>query len=190
MDEYADLYNDSDIAEDTAPADESGGDMEDTSVDNGGTSGIEDVLRDVLDAYFSTDEDVSEDGEETEPDAVGDSATDGEQVAVPDAEAADYTEILMEIRESLGQHSDEVSGFMSRVTVSGSAVMVSLDGDSTALLEETVAGQELILEGMDYISGLMVMTLFVLVFDILHRFAKRIIKNMTRGDDDKNAADS
>lgn len=190
MDEYADLYNDSDIAEDTAPADESGGDMEDTSVDNGGSSGIEDVLRDVLDAYFSTDEDALEDGEETESDAVEDSATDGEQVAVPDAEVADYTEILVEIKESLGQHSDEVSGFMSGVTVSGNAVMVSLDGDSTALLEETVAGQELILEGMDYISGLMVMTLFVLVFDILHRFARRIIKNLTRGDDEKNAADS
>lgn len=180
MDEYADLYNDSDIAEDTAAAD---GDMEDTSVDNGGTSGIEDVLRDVLDAYFSTDEDSLEDGEETEPDVVGDAAE-------LDAETADYSEILVEIKESLGQHSDEVSGFMSGVTVSGNAVMVSLDGDSTALLEESIAGQELILEGMDYISGLMLMTLFVLVFDILHRFAKRIIKNLTRGDDEKNAADS
>lgn len=180
MDEYLDLYNDSGIAEDAAAAD---GDMEDTSVDNGVASGIEDVLRDVLDAYFSTDEDSPEDGEETEPDAVGDSSE-------LDAEAADYSEILFEIKESLGQHSDEVSGFMSGVTVSGNAVMVSLDGDSTALLEETIARQELILEGMDYISGLMVMTLFVLVFDILHRFAKRIIKNLTRGDDEKNAADS
>ncbi|MCH5261662.1 MAG: hypothetical protein J1F42_01995 [Lachnospiraceae bacterium] len=182
MDEYADLYNDSDIAEDTA-ADESGGDMEDSSVDNGGTFGIEDVLRDVLNDYFSTDEDAPKDGEETESDAVGDSAE-------LDEESADYTEILVEIRDTLRQHTDEVSGFMSEVTVSGNAVMVSLDGNSTSLLEENIAGQELILEGMDYISGLMVMTLFVLVFDILHRFAKRIIKNVTRGDDEKNAADS
>lgn len=187
MNEYTDLFDDSDNSTNPSAFDEFSGNMEDTSVDNGGTSGIEDVLRDVLNDYFSSDADVSEDGEDIESGDDEDSVNDDPEGTEADAETVDYSETLMEINETLQQHTDGVSEFMSNITVSGNAVMVSLDESSVALLETT---QEIISEKSDYISGLIVMTLFVLLFDILHRFAKRIIKNMTRGDDDKNAADS
>ena len=194
MDEYTDVYDDSDITEDTTPADESSGDMEDTSDDNGGTPDIEDVLRDVLDDYFGHDESDQEGdediGQDTDSDVEADHGTETEETEEGSSEYSVDPEILSEINGTLHQHADYVSGIMSKFTVSGNSVMVSLDEGSSALLAETLENQVESMEKVDHMSGLMIMILFVLLFDLLHRFAKRIVKNLTRGDDDKNAADS
>ena len=210
MDEHNDLYDDINTEENLSSGDDpvqSGDDLEqsgedpaqsvaDASGDSDDISGIEDVIRDVLDDYFGIGEDDNEtdteNGEKTDRDPDTEHGADEET----DAEAAGgdegYSfdpEILTEINSSLQQHSDDVSGFMANVTVSGNSVMVSLDDGSSALLEETIAGQAVIAEKIDYMSGLIILVLFVLLFDLIHRFAKRIIKNFMRGDE-KNAANS
>lgn len=192
MDEYTDLYDDNDITEDAAAGDTFTGSWEEPSGDDVEDPSIEDVIRDVLDDYFGTGEEDPVDGEENGEDADAYPETDDEMA--PDAAAADEgvsfdTGILDEINNNLQQHVEEVSGFISNVTVSGNAVMVSLDGDSSALLNETIAGQAVMSEQIDHMTGLIVLVLFVLLFDLIHRFARRTIKNfMRRGE--KNATNS
>lgn len=195
MDELIDLFDDGYYPEDTTAGDDGYEPVEDGSDDSGGYPGIEDVIRDVLNDYFSPGEADQESDEEVGQETDGDTETDNdtEQGTEETENVEGYLvdpEILSEINDTLHQHADDVSGFMSGVTVSGNAVFVSLDGDSTALLVETLEKQDEVMERMDHMDGLVVMVLFVLLFDLLHRFAKRIIKNLTRGDDNKNAADS
>ena len=194
-DEYFDIFDDSDITEDSPSGDGLSESVEDDADDISGDPSLKDILKDILDGYFAPDEADQEDDEETGTEIDGDSETDidfekGKEKTENGEEFLIDPEILSEINETLHQHADDVSGFLSRVTVSGNTVVVSLDDASTALLVETIENQSAVMERMDYMSGLIVLVLFVLLFDILHRFAKRIIKNMTRGDDDKNAADS
>ena len=97
-------------------------------------------------------------------------------------------EILLDIKDTLHNHTDSVSDFMSGLTVSGNVIQVSLDSGSTALLTESVDQQNKILDGLDGMTGLILLVFFVLVFDLLHRFAKRIIKNFMGGE--KNGTNS
>lgn len=97
-------------------------------------------------------------------------------------------EILLDIRDTLHNHTDSVNDFTSGLTVSGNVIQVSLDSGSTALLTESVDQQNKILDGLDSMIGLILLVFFVLVFDLLHRFAKRIIKNFMGGD--KNGTNS
>ena len=97
-------------------------------------------------------------------------------------------EILLDIKDTLHNHTDSVSDFMSGLTVSGNVIQVSLDSGSTALLTESVDQQNKILDGFDGMTGLILLVFFVLVFDLLHRFAKRIIKNFMGGE--KNGTNS
>ena len=199
MDEDIYLYDDSDLAEDSPAGDDPDEYVEDSSDSDGGDPSLGDILKDILDGYFSTDEDDEETGEESGAESDGDveegsdteQGTDEDMEETEDGEGVSFDpEILSEINGTLHQHADDVSGFISTVTVSGNAVMVSFDDSSSALLTEMTSNQTEVMEKIDYMSGILVMVLFVLLFDILHRFAKRIIKNLTRGDDEKNAADS
>lgn len=190
MDEYTGLYDDNDITEDATAGDPFTGSWEESSGDAVEDPSIEDVIRDVLDDYFGTGEEDPENDEENVEDADADPESDERMDAetVSGDEGLSFDpEILTEINDNLQQHAEDVFGFMTNVTVSGNAVMVSFDGDSSALLEETIAGQAVITEKIDYMSGLIMLVLFVLLFDLIHRFAKRIIKNfMRRGEN--NAA--
>lgn len=194
MNESLDLFDDGYYTEDTTTGDDDYRVVEDGSDDSGGYPGIEDVIRDVLNDYFAPDEADQEGDEEAGQETDGDPETETDTEQRTETENGDGylvdSEILSEINETLHQHADDVSGFMSQVTVSGNSVLVSLDVDSSSLLMESLEKQDEAMERMDHMNGLVVMVLFVLLFDILHRFAKRIIKNLTRGDDNKNAADS
>ena len=97
-------------------------------------------------------------------------------------------EILLDIKDTLHNHTDSVNDFTSGLTVSGNVIQVSLDSGSTALLTESVDQQNKILDGFDGMTGLILLVFFVLVFDLLHRFAKRIIKNFMGGE--KNGTNS
>lgn len=201
MDEDIYLYDDSDHTEDSSAGDDSGEYVEDTSDSDGGDVSLGDMLKDILDGYFSTDKDDEEAGTESESETDGDFKEDSdteqetdedtEEIEDEDFESVSFDpEILSEINETLQHHADDVSGFISEFTVSGNALMVSFDDSSSALFTEMISNQTEVMERIDYLSGIMLMILFVLAFDIIHRFAKRIIKNLTRGDDEKNAADS
>lgn len=192
MDEYTDLYDDNDITEDAAAGDTFTGSWEEPSGDVVEDPSIEDVIRDVLDDYFGTGEEDPVDGEENGEDADADpgmdEGMDAETVSGNEGISFD-TGILDEINSSLHQHVDDVQGFINNLTVSGNAIMVSLDGDSSALLEESIAGHVVMSEQIDHMTGLIVLVLFVLLFDLIHRFARRTIKNfMRRGE--KNATNS
>lgn len=198
MDESIDLFDDNYYPEDSSSGYDDYEPVEDDGVDSGGDTSLEDILKDILDGYFSSDEADQEADEETGQETDGDSETDSDTEQETETEENEEgvegylvdPEILSEINGALHQHADDVSGFMSRFTVSGNAVLVSLDDASSSLLVETLENQNEVIERMDHMSGLVVMVLFVLLFDQLHRFAKRSIKNLTRGDDNKNAADS
>lgn len=147
---------------------ETGGDTPEET-ENGETSGTEGT---------QTPEDGSEtpEGEET---AEGEET---ETVPVVDPE------ILLDIKDTLHNHTDSVDSFTSGLTVSGNVIQVSLDSGSTALLTESVGQQDKIINGIDAMSGLILLVLFVLLFDLLHRTAKRIIKNFMGGE--KNGTNS
>lgn len=202
MDEYTDVFDDADQPEDTASGDDHYGPVEDLSGDGGGDPDFEDSIEDDDVDVADDDEDDSEDSE------VSGLETDGDFEEDPDPEHEEETEIggssddaegvdgisfdpeiLSEIDDTLHRHADDVSGFVSGLTVSGNAVIVSLDGGSAALLRETIDNQNEVIGRIDYMSGVIVLVLFVLLFDLIHRFAKRIIKNFMRGDE-KNAAGS
>lgn len=117
-------------------------------------------------------EETPEDGLENEEDTEGE-----ETEAVPAVDP----EILLDIRDTLHNHTDSVNGFINGLTVSGNMLQVSLDSGSTALLTESVDRQDKILDAIDGMSGLIALVFFVLAFDLIHRFAKRIIKNFMGG---------
>lgn len=138
-----------------------------------------DTTTETEDGEKSEDAQTPEDGTENEEDPEGEET---ESVPVVDPE------ILMDIRDTLHNHSDSVSNFTSGLTVSGNVLQVSLDSGSTALLSESVDQQNKILNSMDCMAGLILLVFFVLVFDLIHRFAKRIIKNFMGGE--KNGTNS
>ena len=199
-----DLYDDSGITD--TPADDSGdqepsydgagdsvspdsgdGDTAQTPSDDSGTDGQDgentetdgDTPAETEDGETSEDEKTPEDGTENEDDPEGE-----ESEPVPAVDP----EILMDIRDTLHNHSDSVSSFTNGLTVSGNVLQVSLDSGATALLTESVNKQNEIIDSVDCMTGLILLVFFVLVFDLIHRFAKRIIKNFMGGD--KNGTNS
>lgn len=147
---------------------ETGGDTP-AETDNGEASGTEETQ-------------TPEDGSETPE---GKEAAEGEETeTVPVVDP----EILLDIKDTLHSHTDSVNAFTSGLTVSGNVIQVSLDSGSTALLAESVDQQHKILSGIDGMTGLILLVFFVLVFDLMHRFAKRIIKNFMGGE--KNGTNS
>ena len=151
---------------------------EDPSNDDPGTDGTdrEDQEADGESSPETEDgdktEETPEDGLENEEDTEGE-----ETEAVPAVDP----EILLDIRDTLHNHADSVNGFINGLTVSGNMLQVSLDSGSTALLTESVDRQDKILDAIDGMSGLIALVFFVLAFDLIHRFAKRIIKNFMGG---------
>lgn len=193
MDEYTDMPDGSGYTEDSSEWDDYTEPMEDDF--NGhdvSDPSLEDLLKDILDGYFAPDGDDPEADEEAGEETDGDAAEGDEEDILKEGAGGGESvffdsEVLSEINDTLHQHADDVSGFMSDITVSGNSVMVSLDEVSAAMLRDTMANQEEVIERIDYMSELIVLVLFVLLFDLIHRFAKRIIKNFMRGDE-KNAA--
>ena len=168
-DENTDLYDDSSNTD--GENTETDGDIP-AETENGEDPGTEET---------PTPEDGFEDAESKE----GEEAAEGGETE--QAPAVD-PEILLDIRDTLHNHTDSVNDFTSGLTVSGNVIQVSLDSGSTALLTESVDQQNKLLDGMDDTTGLILLVFFVLVFDLLHRFAKRIIKNFMGGD--KNGTNS
>lgn len=180
---------DGDTGTDSGAVSGSAGDSDGSS----GDSGIGDIIKDILDDYFGADQTetdgVEESGETagedagTDPEAAEDAGLDILPDAPENAEAAGAdSEALYEIRDTLREHTDSVNGFMSTVTVSGNMVQVSLDDTSSSLLAETAAAQHDVLSALDGLTGLITLVFFVLAFDLLHRSAKRIIKNFMGGE--------
>lgn len=104
------------------------------------------------------------------------------------------TEILTEINDTLHTHTENVQIFFSD-TVSGNALIIMPDDNTAAFLAQSAENQLLsidnqfeILDRLDMINGSVMLLFVVLIFDMLHRFAKRIIRNFMKGDT-KNAAD-
>lgn len=124
-------------------------------------------------------EEMPEDGPENEEDPEGEET---------EAVSAVDPEILLDIRDALHNHADSVNGFTAGLTVSGNMLQVSLDSGSAALLTESVDMQDKILDAIDGMSGLIALVFFVLAFDLIHRFAKRTIKNFMGGE--KNGTNS
>lgn len=176
-----------DGAGDPVSSDSGSGDSEQTSSDDSGTDGQDgenqetdgNTPAETEDGEQTEDAQTPEDGTENEGDSEGE-----ETESVPAVDP----EILMDIRDTLHNHSDSVSNFTSGLTVSGNVLQVSLDSGSTALLTESVDQQNKILNSMDCMTGLILLVFFVLVFDLIHRFAKRIIKNFMGGE--KNGTNS
>ncbi len=209
-DGYADLYDDSTGTDDSA-ADT--GDLD--SSDAGGDDSVSDNPASRSSVQDSSDDDTGGDGADrpdTETD--GESSVETETEEIPGTEesgtpedgsedmegelsegdgemdmfpAADL-EILLDIEDVLHSHAGTVDGFISGLTVSGNSLQISLDPGSAVLLAESIGRQDQILEGIDGISATLLLVFFVLAFDLLHRFAKRIIKNFMGGD--KNGSNS
>lgn len=196
-----DLYYDGDSTADTGTEEYIPGTDDTSDVDDGtGNSDISDILKDVLDSYFGTDtgeeEDTGEsDGTETVEGGGTQTGEDGAQEGAEDVETDTLedetdapetllfdTEVLNEIRDILREHADSTDSFMSGLTVSGNVIEVSLDSGSSALITDISDRQTETMDRLDGMSGLIFLIFFVLVFDLLHRFAKRIIKNFTGGD--------
>lgn len=112
----------------------------------------------------------------------------GEGEAEMDVSSAADLEILLDIEDVLHSHAATVDGFISGLTVSGNSLQISLDPGSAVLLAESIERQKQVLEGIDSMIATLLLVFFVLAFDLLHRFAKRIIKNFMGGD--KNGTNS
>ena len=176
-----------DGAGDPVSSDSGDGDTAQTPSDDSGTDGQDgentetdgDTPAETEDGEKTEDAQTPEDGTENEE---GSEDEENEPVPVVDPE------ILMDIRDTLHNHSDSVSSFINGLTVSGNVLQVSLDSGATALLTESVDKQNEIINSVDCMSGLILLVFFVLVFDLIHRFAKRIIKNFMGGD--KNGSNS
>lgn len=128
-------------------------------------------------------EDTETDGNGTESE--GDGTSESEGVSA---------EILTEINDTLHMHNEAVQTFFIG-TVSGNAVIVTPDDSMSAFLTQGIENQTAsiqnqleILDRLDMINGSVMLLFVVLIFDMLHRFAKRIIRNFMKGDT-KNAAD-
>lgn len=98
------------------------------------------------------------------------------------------TEILSEMNETLHIHTENVQSFFSD-TVSGNSIVVTPDEGTAALLAQGIEGQALIindqleiLDRLDTMNASIMLLFVVLCFDMLHRFAKRIIRNLMKGD--------
>lgn len=176
-----------DGGDDSVSPDSGSGDTDQTVIDGAsgsdGTDG-ENTETDG-DTMAETENEESPGTEETQTPEDGFENAEGEETE--QAPAVD-PEILLDIKDTLHNHTDSVSDFMSGLTVSGNVIQVSLDSGSTALLTESVDQQNKILDGFDGMTGLILLVFFVLVFDLLHRFAKRIIKNFMGGE--KNGTNS
>ena len=176
-----------DGAGDPVSSDSGDGDNAQTPSDDSGTDGQYgenqktdgDTPAETEDGEKTEDAQTPEDGMENEDDP-----EDEETEPVPAVDP----EILMDIRDTLHNHSDSVSSFTNGLTVSGNVLQVSLDSGATALLTESVDKQNEIIDSVDCMAGLILLVFFVLVFDLIHRFAKRIIKNFMGGD--KNGTNS
>lgn len=91
--------------------------------------------------------------------------------------------LLEDIDKTLHEQQDKLDIITS--TVSGNGVItVSLDETTTQMLSQMHDEQTAIKEELTGINSTILLVFFVLVFDLLHRFAKRIIKNMMRGGND------
>lgn len=211
MDEYIDLYTDGSLPEDPgSSADPSGSDIDD-GPDPDADPDIKDIITDVLDDYFNPDGDTGDgEGELAEDDEDGaqdqESFEDGfedqenteetgdlEEMESGDGEEMSESpildpEVFSELSGLLREHTYSVQSFISDVTVSGNSVTVSLDAGDQALLSETVLLQSDILSAVEGMNGLLLLVLFALLFDLVHRFAKRFIKNLMGGD--RNASNS
>ncbi len=117
--------------------------------------------------------------------------TDGEDTAEDDGM---NTEILTDMNDTLHIHTENVQTFFSD-TVSGNTVIITSDDNTAAFLtlnaENQILGinnQAEILDRLDTVNASIMLLFVVLVFDMLHRSAKRIVRNLMKGDR-KNAAD-
>lgn len=199
-----DLYDDSGITDDSSA---DSGDQE-ISYDGDGDPVSDDSNSESSDQDSSVDDSGSDgtDEQDTEMDGESSEKTDTEESKTSEDELKDAEdensaedeeaevlpvvdpEIMLDIRDTLHKHTDSVDDFFSSLSVSGNMLEVSLDSGSVSLLKESVEKQDKILDSMDYMNGLILLTFFVLVFDLLQRFAKRIIKNFMGGE--KNGTNS
>lgn len=104
------------------------------------------------------------------------------------------TEILTDINDALHTHTENVQVFFTD-TVSGNAVIVTPGDSMSAFLSQGIENQTLdiqnqleILDRLDMLNGAVMLLFVLLVFDMLHRFAKRIVRNLMKGDT-KNGTD-
>lgn len=205
-DGFIDLPDNSDNTADT-PAGEDPADIPDTSDDIGGGSDSGDSPADLDGAGSAGDETDQEGGESPEPEdssdtdgqetentedgntSISENETDsGTETGAGEAAPQIDPEVLAEINATLKNHSSSVDGFISSLTVSGNSVLVSFDEGSAALLSGVMDRQDETLETFNALNGLVLLVFFMLVFDLIHRFAKRIIKNFMGGE--KNGANS
>lgn len=209
-DGYADLYDDNtdtdDPTTDTGDLDPSdaGGDDPVSGDPGSGSSGQDpsdaDPDSDGTDeqdtASGGTSSEETETGEETDteekqtPEDGSEDTEDDETVEGDETETfpAVDPEMLLDIRDTLHSHAGTVDGFTSGLTVSGNSLQVSFDSGTTALVVGSIDKQDQIIEGIDSLQGMLLLVFFVLVFDLVHRFAKRIVKNFMGGD--KNGTNS
>lgn len=118
---------------------------------------------------------------DAEGNLTGEIMADGE--SVPEGETSGVSEELVQhIDDTLTEHSSAFDSYM-KSTVSGNGININLDDYSTELLETSVQNQGKIIEKMDYLGSLLLIIFLVLVVDYLYRQAKRIIKNLMKGDD-------
>lgn len=131
----------------------------------------------------SADADTEPGTEDTETDEEGGAESEGIN-----------TEILTEMNATLHIHTENVQTFFAD-TVSGNSVIVSLDDNTASFLLQSSENQTLsirneieMLDRLDMINGSIMLLFVVLAFDMLHRFAKRIVRNLMKGDR-KNGTD-
>ena len=131
----------------------------------------------------STDVDTEPGTEDTETDEADGAESEGIN-----------TEILTEMNATLHIHTENVQTFFAD-TVSGNAVTVTPDDSTAALFIQGIENQTLdiqnqleILDRLDMLNGSVMLLFVVLAFDLLHRFAKRIVRNLMKGDA-KNGTD-
>lgn len=198
MDEGTDdLYYDGDSLPDAGTGEDAGTyeDAGNAGIDDGGSDpDLSDIIKDALDSYFAPDTGEStdtengkgtetgaeeENGSETENDSEADSVD--SETSEPETVLFD-SEVLNEIRDILREHADSTDVFMSGLTVSGNVIEVSLDPGSSALITDISEKQAETMDMLDGMTSTVFLVFFVLVFDLLHRSAKRIIKNLTGGE--------
>lgn len=138
------------------------------------------------------DSDGTENGDGSGLENTGDGTESGGD-EIPEGEDVN-TEILTEINDALHTHTGNVQAFFTD-TVSGNAVTVTPDDSTAALFTQGIENQTLdiqtqfeILDRLDTLNGSVMLLFVVLAFDLLHRFAKRIIRNLMKGDA-KNGTD-
>lgn len=94
-------------------------------------------------------------------------------------------ELLEDINKVLHEQQDKLSIITS--TVSGNGVItVSLDDTTKEMLVQIQDEQVAVKEECTALNSTLMLIFVVLVFDLLHRFAKRIIKNFMKGGDNND----